>query len=95
MTDRNNPNEWRIYTWIRQHATHGTFFVNVLVDDTAGAARVTSSDLTGHAVEPLSAEPFANVALAMMACEKRIAELDQAIVDQTCADLRAYAAGVA
>jgi hypothetical protein len=91
MTD----NAWQLRTWSRTHATHGAFFVNVLSDGCANASRVYGP-AHKHEVEDLSpGEPFANVALAMMACEQRIAELDQAIVDQTCADLRAYATQVA
>jgi hypothetical protein len=88
-------NNWHVRTLEREHATHGVFFVSRAVDGYR-AQRVYGSPTPRHEVEDLSpSEPFANVALAMLACEQRIAELDQAIVDQTCADLRAYATQVA
>jgi hypothetical protein len=90
MTD----NAWTVRTWSRTHATHGAFFVGTLNAGEATAQRVYGP--APHKVEDLAPlAPFANVALAMIACEQRIAELDQAIVDETCADLRAYATQVA
>jgi hypothetical protein len=88
---------WMQKTWSRVHATHGTFFVDVDADGTAGAVSVHGSPVPRYEIEHLAAADarFANVALAMMACEQRILELDRAIVDDTCADLRAYATQVA
>jgi hypothetical protein len=89
-------NSWQIRTWEREHATHGVFFVSLAAGGGYRAQRVYGSPSPRHEVEDLSpGESFANVGLAMMACEQRVAELDQAIVDQTCADLRAYATRVA
>jgi hypothetical protein len=89
-------NSWQILTWRRTHATHGMFFVGVDDDGTAQAQRVHGGPEPRYQVEDLlPTGRYDNAALAMIACEQRIAELDQAIVDDTCADLRAYATRVA
>jgi hypothetical protein len=87
--------EWKIRTWTREHKTHGVFFVGDLADGRASAQRVYGPANPRHQVEDLGGrDGFANFALAMMACEKRIAELDQLMLDETIADLRAYTSRV-
>lgn len=64
---------WEVRTWARTHAQHGSFFVGVLADGRATAARVF-----GHreVEDLLPAGPAENVARAMIVCEERVDELD-------------------
>jgi hypothetical protein len=65
---------WRVAQWIMNHR-HGTFFVGANVDGTANAARVYGESPLKPIVEGIG-EGHENVASAMIACEKRIEELD-------------------
>jgi hypothetical protein len=78
---------WRPYTWLREHATHGSFIVTQLDDGSARANRVHSEP---PLVEPVGAGTnlYANHAQAMMACEQRIGELDKALLEQSLRDTR-------
>jgi hypothetical protein len=85
--------DWHIRTWARVHAKHGTFFVG-MHEGEANAQRVYRSDpRASHTVEQLG--NFDNVALAMIAVEKRITELDAIEGELVCHELRAYAENVA
>jgi hypothetical protein len=87
---------WQIRTWVRRHATHGTFFVGCHVDGRANATRIHGDEDGARKVEDLEAGAiFDNPAQAMMAVERRILELDRSIFDSTVSDLRAFAERVA
>lgn len=71
--------DWQVRTWMREHKTHGTFFVDIRDDGAAAATRLyrdAAGGLRGWSWEDLG-DKQPSFALAMKLCEDRIDELDR------------------